>query len=55
MILRMELLYIGKRQYEVNIRLGKSRYDVGFSIRIDTLKKAVNELNEWYEGIKDQN
>lgn len=25
-----------------------SRYDVGFSIRIDTLKRAYDELNNWY-------
>lgn len=26
-----------------------SRYDVGFSIRIDTLKKCSNEIQKWYE------
>lgn len=25
-----------------------SRYDVGFSIRIDTLKRAYNEADQWY-------
>ena len=28
-----------------------SRYDVGFSIRIDTLKRAISELNEWIDTI----
>lgn len=26
-----------------------SRYDVGFSIRIDTLKKTSKEIEQWYE------
>ena len=30
-----------------------SRYDVGFTIRIDTLKKAVRELDEWYARLKN--
>ena len=30
-----------------------SRYDVGFTIRIDTLKKAVRELEEWYARLKN--
>ena len=28
-----------------------SRYDVGFSIRIDTLKRAVSEAEAWYEKL----
>lgn len=28
-----------------------SRYDVAFSVRIDTLKKIQEILNEWYEQI----
>ena len=31
-----------------------SRYDVGFSIRIDTLKKAVNEADAWYEMLYEE-
>lgn len=28
-----------------------SRYDVGFSIRIDTLKKASKEVDSWYSKL----
>lgn len=31
-----------------------SRYDVGFSIRIDTLKKAVSEAEAWYEKLYEE-
>ena len=31
-----------------------SRYDVGFSIRIDTLKKAVNEADARYEMLYEE-
>ena len=28
-----------------------SRYNVGFQIRISTLKKTLNEIEKWYEEI----
>ncbi len=28
-----------------------SRYNVGFQIRINTLKKTLSEIEEWYEQI----
>ena len=28
-----------------------SRYDIGFSIRIDTLKKTYNSITEWFSKI----
>ena len=28
-----------------------SRYDIGFRIRIDTLKKAADELDLWYDEV----
>lgn len=31
-----------------------SRYDVGFSIRIDTLKKGVNEAECWYNKLYEE-
>ena len=31
-----------------------SRYDVGFSIRIDTLKKAFNEAECWYNKLYEE-
>ena len=31
-----------------------SRYDVGFSIRIDTLKKALNEAECWYNKLYEE-
>lgn len=31
-----------------------SRYDVGFSIRIDTLKRALKEANAWYDKLYDE-
>lgn len=30
-----------------------SRYDIGFSIRIDTLKKSVRELLEWCDRLEN--
>ena len=29
-----------------------SRYDIGFSIRIDTLKKCYDVISEWLKKIK---
>ena len=29
-----------------------SRYDIGFSIRIDTLKKTYNSITEWFSKIQ---
>ena len=31
-----------------------SRYDVGFAIRIDTLKKAFNEAECWYNKLYEE-
>ena len=28
-----------------------SRYDIGFQVRIDTLEKALNEIETWYDAL----
>ncbi len=43
--------YIRKNSDIISDWEAGSRYDVGFSVRIDTLKKTMQVLAEWYDEI----
>lgn len=44
--------YVRNRSQEITRWEAASRYDLDFSIRIDTLEKASKEMNAWLERIK---
>ena len=43
--------YIGKNSLVLTSWEAGSRYDVGFQIRIDTLRRAYGEILMWYDRL----
>lgn len=43
--------YISKKRSMITDWEAGSRYDVSFSIKINTLKQALNEVNQWYNVV----
>ena len=43
--------YVRKRSLEITEWEAGSRYDIGFSTRIDTLKRTYSELEKWIDRI----
>ena len=46
--------YIRERRLEITEWEAGSRYDIGFSIRIDVLKRAQYEISSWLTEIKQK-
>lgn len=44
--------YVRKNAMTITTWEASSRYDFDFSVRIDTLEKAHNEISLWYDYIK---
>lgn len=44
--------YVRKHLHEITSWEAESRYDLHFSVRIDTLKRCQEELQQWYSELK---
>ena len=45
-------VYVRKRSLEITEWEAGSRYDIGFTARIDTLKRTYSEIENWIERMK---
>ena len=45
-------VYVRKRSLEITEWEADSRYDIGFTARIDTLKRTYSEIENWIARMK---